>query len=134
MPKKNKKPIGRPLSLRAQRFTVAKLDEALARAKPQMDLAIEHLQQQGGMPSRHVFVLADLSQGSKLIVQDLFGANAMPQNGFAGISPATEVARVLRLYEAEAQAKQVERPLASGQLRILFSAEGEVTIIDEDLA
>lgn len=133
MAKKTKKPIGRPLSMRAQKFTVAKLDEALARAKPAMELAIEHLRDQGALASRHVFVVADISEGSRLIVQDLFGPTAKLQGGFAGIRPVADVARVLRLYEAEAQAKQVERPLAAGQIRILFSAEGEVTIIDEDV-
>ena len=76
-----------------------------------------------------MFILADSHEGSKHMVKDL-GGDTFGER-FVGVVAKAEAARVLRIYDADAQALQVERPLEAGHMRILYAAEGEVTIIDE---
>ena len=73
-----------------------------------------------------------VAEGSRLMMKDLGGDLA--KDDFVGVVARAEAARVLRLYEADAQALQVERPLDANHMRILYLAEGEVTVIDEPLA
>lgn len=129
MAKKKRKPLGSfgALAQRNERFTVDKLDAALDAARP----ALTELRARGGSLEEQVFILADSHEGSKLMVKDL-GGHAEGER-FVGVVAKAEAARVLRMYEADAQALQVERPLEAGHMRILYSAEGEVTIIDEPI-
>jgi hypothetical protein len=127
MAKKKRKPLGSfgALAQRKEQFTVEKLDAALEEAGP----ALTELRARGGSLEENVFILADGHEGSKLMVKDLGGDTASER--FVGIVAKAEAARVLRSYEADAQALQVERALEAGHMRILYLAEGEVTIIDE---
>ncbi|MFO0734568.1 MAG: hypothetical protein U0270_01750 [Labilithrix sp.] len=131
MAKKTRKPLGSfgALAQRKQQFTVEKLDAALEAARPHLD---ELRARAGGSLEDHVFVLADGHEGSRLMMKDLGGDLA--KDDFVGVVARAEAARVLRLYEADAQALQVERPLDANHMRILYLAEGEVTVIDEPLA
>lgn len=127
--KKTRRPIGSfgALARRDERFTAQKLDVALDEARAKLT----ELRAQLGALGDRVFVVADAHEGSKLLVKDLGGGAA--EGRFVGVVARAEAARVLRMYEAEAQALQVERPLEAAHMRILYSAEGEVTIIDEPI-
>jgi len=127
--KKKRKPLGSfgALAQRNQQFTVDKLDAALTAARPLLD---ELRAREGSLDDR-VFILADNHEGSRLMVKDLGGDTGSER--FAGVVARSEAVRVLRLYEATEQALQIERPLEPNHMRILYSAEGEVTIIDEPI-
>jgi len=129
MAKKTRKPLGSfgALAQRKERFTVEKFDAALAEARP----ALMALLAPSGSPDDQVFILADGHEGSRLMVKDLGGDVAGER--FVGVVTKAEAARVLRIYEADAQALQIERALEPGHMRILYSAEGEVTIVDEPI-
>jgi hypothetical protein len=131
MAKKKRKPLGSfgALAHRKEQFTVEKLDAALEEARQKL---AELRAQAGGSLADHVFILADAHEGSKLMVKDL-GGEAFEER-FVGVVAKVEAARVLRIYDADAQALQVERPLEARHMRILYSAEGEVTIIDEPIS
>ena len=127
MAKKKRKPLGSfgALAQRKERFSVEKLDAALEEVRPKL----AELRAQVGSLDDPVFILADGHEGSKLLVKDLGGDTSGER--FVGVAAKAEAARVLRLYDAEPQALQVERTLEAGHMRILYSAEGEVTIVDE---
>lgn len=130
MAKKKRKPLGSfgALAQRKEQFTVDKFDAALEEARA----VITELRARAGSLEDHVFILADGHEGSKLMVKDLGGESTGER--FVGVVAKAEAARVLRIYEADAQALQIERALEGGHMRILYLAEGEVTIIDEPIS
>lgn len=136
MAKKQKKPIGRfgALTLRGQQFTVQKFDAMLKRATPHIGIALERLREGNNPLATSIFILADIThEGSRLLVRDLAGEGAFPNDGLVGVARAEQVAAVLRKYEADEQVVQLTRPLAPGHIRVLFTQQGEVTIIDEPI-
>jgi hypothetical protein len=95
-------------------------------------MVLAMVRKNGESVADYVVVVADMTdEGTRFFVNQLGDGPidpAMP--GFVGAIPKGAVARVLRLMDAEDFAKDAEKPLDDGLMRLLVAARGRLQCAD----
>ena len=97
-----------------------------------ISLVLDAVRKNGESVADFVVVVADMTdEATRFFVDQLGNASIDPSMpGFVGAIPRGNVARVLRLMDAESFATDAEKPVEPGLMRVLIAARGQLQCAD----
>lgn len=113
--------------------TITSWFEDLCRqSEPAVALMLEMMRKNGANPTDFVFVVADTTdEAGRFFVDQLLAEPLGPEvPGYVGAAKKADVARVLRLVDADAFAEEAEKPIEPSFLRFLVMARGRMQCAD----
>lgn len=112
--------------------TEAWFDELYRQSEPAIALVLENMRKDGVSPGEFVFVIADTRDEAGRFFVDQLLAAPLPAEvpGYVGAAKKSDVARVLRLVDADAFAVEAEKPIEMSLLRVLVMARGRMQCAD----
>lgn len=112
--------------------TEAWFDELYRQSEPAIAIVLENMRKDGVAAGDYVFVIADTrDEAGRFFVDQLLPA-PLPAEvpGYVGAAKKGDVARVLRLVDADAFAVEAEKPTDAALLRVLVMARGRIQCAD----
>jgi hypothetical protein len=93
-------------------------------------MIVDMVRKNGENISDYVVILADVRDEATRFFVDQLAPTDPEAPGFAGAYPKEDVARVLRMLDAEAFALAAEKPTEDGLMRLLIAADGQMQCAD----
>lgn len=93
-------------------------------------MILDMVRKNGESISDYVVIVADVTDEATRFFVDQLAPTDPNAPGFVGAYPKEDVARVLRMLDAETFAADAEKPLDDGLMRLLIAARGQMQCAD----
>lgn len=93
-------------------------------------MIVDMVRKNGESISDYVIIVADVTDEATRFFVDQLTQTDPNAPGFAGAHPKEDVARVLRMLDAEPFAEAAARPTEDGLMRVLIAARGKMQCAD----
>jgi hypothetical protein len=93
-------------------------------------MILDMVRKNGESIGDYVVIVADVTDEATRFFVDQLAPTDPNAPGFVGAYPKEDVARVLRMLDAESFATAAEKPLDDGLMRLLIAARGQMQCAD----
>jgi hypothetical protein len=93
-------------------------------------MIVDMVRKNGESITDYVVIVADVRDEATRFFVDQLAPSDPNAPGFVGAYPKEEVARVLRVLDAESFANAAEQPIEAGLMRLLVAARGQMQCAD----